>query len=188
MIRQTLLFALPLVLAGCNNSEPEPVRDAPAKTVDRASQTDPQLDGAKIVVDANGFGAKGATPLRFGVSRAEADAVAARAFGAKGEESSNAECGAGPMDFSTFGPLQVAYLDGKLAGWFLREGEGVVTSDGIRPGITLEALKEERQLRQIDSTLPGEFAYTTADYGTIRGFAEGGKITALQAGVSCFFR
>ena len=41
----------------------------------------------------------------------------------------------------------------------------------------------------IDTTLPGEFQYTTADYGTITGFAEDGEtVTALQAGISCFFR
>ena len=102
--------------------------------------------------------------------------------------SSNPECGAGPMEFSQYGPLQIGYLDGKFAGWFLREGEGVVTSDGIRPGATIDALKGERQVRELDTTLPGEFEYTAADYGTIRGFAESGKITALQAGVSCFFR
>ena len=35
----------------------------------------------------------------------------------------------------------------------------------------------------------GEFEYTTADFGTITGFAEDGEtVTALQAGISCFFR
>jgi hypothetical protein len=94
------------------------------------------------------------------------------------------------MDFSQYGPLQLAFLDGKFAGWFLREGEAVATSDGVRPGVsTLDALKGERQVQELDTTLEGEFQYTTADYGTITGFAdEAGNIDALQAGVSCFFR
>lgn len=126
--------------------------------------------------------------MKFGAARTEVDRLGSEALGSEPSTSQNEECGAGPMEFSEFGPLQVAYLDGKFAGWFLREGEGVVTSDGIRPGMTLDELKAERQVRDLDSTLPGEFEYTAEDFGTIRGFAEDGKITALQAGVSCFFR
>ncbi|HCJ20736.1 MAG TPA: hypothetical protein DHV64_04225, partial [Erythrobacter sp.] len=105
-------------------------------------------------------------------------------------KSRNEECGAGPMDFSQFGPLQIAYLDGSFAGWFVRAGEGVVTADGIAPGVTtLDALQDERQVQQLDTTLEGEFQYTTGDYGTITGFAApDGSIDALQAGISCFFR
>ncbi len=40
----------------------------------------------------------------------------------------------------------------------------------------------------IESTLPGEFQYETADFGLIGGFSEGDRITALQAGISCNFR
>ncbi|QPD00247.1 hypothetical protein [Qipengyuania soli] len=189
MNKKAILLALPLALAACGKSEPAP---SPSGSVETASpdaqRASDRLSGAKIVLDANGLGAKGGIPLRFGATRTEVDALAAKSFGAEGEKSSNGECGAGPMDFSQYGPLQVAYLDGKFAGWFLRTGGGVVTSDGIRPGITMDALKGERQVREIESTLPGEFEYTTADYGTIMGFAEGGKITSLAAGVTCFFR
>ena len=81
-------------------------------------------------------------------------------------------------------------MDGELRGWFLREGEGVATSDGIQPGTTkFEGLRLEKQVRKLDTTLEGEFEYTTADFGTITGFAEDGEtVTALQAGISCFFR
>ena len=66
----------------------------------------------------------------------------------------------------------------------------MVTSDGVHPGTTtLEGLKLERQVRELDTRLEGEFEYTTNDFGTITGFAEDGeKVTALQAGISCFFR
>ena len=70
-----------------------------------------------------------------------------------------------------------------------RAGDGVTSVDGIRPGVTtLSALKGERAVREIDSTLPGEFEYTSADFGTIRGFSEGDTITALQAGLGCVYR
>ncbi len=188
MIRKTLLIALPFVLAACGEREAAP---APSEDTTRPT-TNPLVErvaGARIVVDANGLGAKGSEPLRFGSTRDEVDAVAAQAFGQPGGQSRNEECGAGPMDFSEYGPLQIAFLDGRFAGWFLREGEGVVTSDGIRAGIPLDTLKSERQVQAQDTTLEGEFSYTTADYGTITGFVdESGTITGLQAGMSCFFR
>ncbi|MBX7499960.1 hypothetical protein K3181_00710 [Qipengyuania sp. YG27] len=184
MIRKALLVALPLALAACGQSEPAP------ETTESAAPAGDPLAGVQVVVDADGLGAKGAEPLRFGAPRDEVDGAIAKALGSSPETSRNEECGAGPMDFSQFGPLQLAYMDGALRGWFLRKGEGVATSDGVRPGVTtLEGLKLERQVRELDTTLPGEFEYTTADYGTITGFAEDGNtVTALQAGVSCFSR
>ena len=160
---------------------------------DEAPNTNPlieQYDHALVVVDANGLGAKGDEPLRFGAAREEVDKAIEAAIGSAPERSSNDECGAGPMEFSQFGPLQIAYMDDEFRGWFLREGEGVATSDGVRPGATtLDTLKRERQVRALDTTLDGEFEYTAADYGTITGFAEDGElVSGLQAGISCFFR
>lgn len=184
MIRKTLLLALPLALAACGQSEPTPEPEASL-----APASDPQGD-ALIIVDADGLGAKGSERLRFGAARAEVDAALEGAFGAAPDRSSNDECGAGPMEFSAFGPLQVAYLDGRLAGWFLGEGKGIATSDGVRPGATsLAALQREHEVRRLDTTLEGEFEYTTASYGTITGFAGAeGSIIGLSAGVTCFFR
>jgi hypothetical protein len=187
MIRKTLIIALPLALAACGQTATP--NDPVAAATATPGGANPRLESASIIVDANGVGAKGA-PLRFGTAREDVDAALEKAFGSPPETSRNEECGAGPMDFSKFGPLQVGYQEGKLAGWFLGKGAGVVTSDGIAPGATtLESLKLERQVKQLDTTLDGEFQYVTADYGTITGFAEpDGTITGLAAGVTCFFR
>lgn len=184
MIRKSLLIALPLALAACGEPQTDPEAEQAATTPTDATGS------AKLVVDANGVGAKGAEPLRFGASRQEVDEAMERAFGSAPERSSNAECGAGPMDFSQFGPLQLGYLDGRFAGWFLGKGPDVATSDGVAPGVTtLEGLARERKVDRLDTTLEGEFQYTTADYGTITGFAEpDGSISGLAAGVTCFFR
>ena len=185
MIRTALLLALPLALAGCGSASDQPVAEA-GEQGDAAQQ---RIARARIVVNADGLSAGGET-LGFSTPRAEVDALAEQAFGAAPAKSRNEECGAGPMDFSQFGPLQIAYLDGSFAGWFVRAGEGVVTADGIAPGVTtLDALQDERQVQQLDTTLEGEFQYTTGDYGTITGFAAPDRsIDALQAGISCFFR
>ena len=184
MIRSSLFLALPLALAACGQSEPA------AETAESVAPAGDPSAGALVVVNADGLGAKGMEPLRFGAPREKVDAAIAKAFGSQPEASRNEECGAGPMEFSQFGPLQVGYLDGRLAGWFLGKGMRVATSDGVAPGVTtLEALALEHQVQRLDTTLEGEFQYTAADYGTITGFADpDGTITGLAAGVTCFFR
>ena len=194
MIKKTFLLTLPLALAGCGGSADDTPQPEATETIDPAAMVDrdskvQEFPDTVLVVDSNGVGAQGSPTLRFGTARSEVDSALAAAFGSRGETSENAECGAGPMQFSTYGPLQVAYQDDKLVGWFLRAGDEVATSDGVQPGTTpLAMLKAERQLREIDSTLPGEFQYTSADYGTIGGFAEDGVVTSLNAGMTCFFR
>ena len=97
------------------------------------------------------------------------------------------------MEFTRYGPLTLNYQDGKLAGWFAKEGPQVVTTDGIKPGSFLRDLKVTRSVRMIaDSTLQGEFDYLAADGHPIGGFAKGAgrdaRIDSLYAGVNCFFR
>ena len=129
----------------------------------------------------------------LGASRTDVDAAAERTFGSPDERTELAECGAGPMEFSRYGPLTLNFQDGKLVGWFAREGTQVVTSDGIRPGARFRDLKVARSARMIaGSTLEGEFDYLAADGQPIRGFVKGegrdAKIDSLYAGVNCFFR
>ena len=195
-MRHALALIAALTLAGCGGN------DAPDRSeVTSGEKPDsPQVtayDDLAAVVSANGVSAYQGKPIAFGTPRADADAAMEQAFGFPGEQGANDECGAGPMEFSQYGPLQLGFMDGRFTGWFLRESpiggeggkDGVVTSDGVRPGIsTLSGLKGERAVRELDTTLEGEFQYETADYGTIGGFADGDTITALQAGVACTFR
>jgi len=193
MIRKSLALASLLVVAACGPD----AEDSPSDSATAADQgNDAVVSSAKVVVDANGLaigrGQSREMP-RFGTPRGEVDALLTTAFGAEPEKFTNSECGAGPTDFSRAGPLQVAYQDNRFVGWFVGEGEGVVTADGVQTGATIAELRDERPVQVIaDSTLEGEFQYQSADYGMITGFFEGsetdGTITALAAGVTCFFR
>ena len=186
-MKKTLLFALPFALTACGNAD-ETMQETTAEP-EATSPVVQRLDDTVLVVDANGAGAVGQPVKRFGTAREEVDSALSQAFGSEPELGENGECGAGPMQFSSYGPLQLAFQDEKFVGWNLREGTDVATSDGVQPGTTpLALLKEERQVRDIDSTLTGEFEYTSADYGTIGGFSEDGKISSLHAGMNCFFR
>lgn len=197
-MRTVSLLAVSLLLAACGD---EPSSEVAGSETSTKPTTNPiieeRVSQAAVVVNANGLvdGASGSRgSVRFGAARAEVDALVKNALKAESEQSSNAECGAGPMEFSDFGPLQIAYQDGKFVGWYLANGGGdVVTSDGVAPGIAMAQLKEWRPVRIItDSTLEGEFEYHTRDGGMITGFFEGsqndGRIVALQAGLNCFFR
>lgn len=193
MIRKSLALASLLVLAACGPGAGESESDS---TISADQGNDAVVSSAKVVVDANGLAIRSGQSRempRFGTPRGEVDALLTTAFGAEPEKSTNNECGAGPTDFSRAGPLQVAYQDNRFVGWFVGEGEGVVTADGVQTGATITELRDERPVQVItDSTLEGEFQYQSADFGMITGFFEGsetdGTITALAAGVTCFFR
>ena len=195
MIRKSLSLALVLVLAACGGEADKPQTDP--SQLDRGA-AEGRLADAKVVVDSNGLAVRQGDAReapRFGTPRGEVDALLTLAYGAQPERSSNDECGIGPTDFSQSGPLRVAYQDDKFVGWFVGEGKGgqVVTGDGVRPGTSMAALRDERPVQIIaDSTLEGEFQYESADYGMITGFFSGspteGKVTGLAAGMNCFFR
>ena len=195
MIRKSLSLALVLVLAACGGEADKPQTDP--SQLDRGA-AEGRLADAKVVVDSNGLAVRQGDSRkapRFGTPRGEVDALLTLAYGAQPERSSNDECGIGPTDFSQSGPLRVAYQDDKFVGWFVGEGKGgqVVTGDGVRPGTSMAALRDERPVQIIaDSTLEGEFQYESADYGMITGFFSGspteGKVTGLAAGMNCFFR
>lgn len=184
-MKNAVLLALPFALAACGGEPTE----KPISGSDATSPVVQRLDETVLVVDANGAGAVGQPAMRFGTAREEVDAALSQAYGSEPELGDNGECGAGPMQFSTYGPLQLAFQNGKFVGWNLSEGSDAATSDGVQPGTTPFALlRQERQVRDIDSTFTGEFEYTSADYGTIGGFSEDGQISSLHAGMNCFFR
>lgn len=184
-----------LLLAGCHSNDPAPKASPhPAGKHSSAAHAKPLN---KAVLDAEGvtFDSRAGKTreFEFGAPRAEVDAMAERMFGAPDEQTENSECGAGPMQFSRYGPLTMNFQDGKLVGWLAREGDQVVTSDGIRPGALMRDLKVARSARMIEgSTLEGEFDYLAADGHIIGGFAKGegrdAKIASLYAGANCFFR
>ena len=143
-------------------------------------------EGLAVGSGASAFGAK------FGADRVTVDKLVSAALGKPVARSENSECGAGPMAFSRIGALTLNYQGGKFVGWFAHEGKGLVTSDGIQPGITIADLKRERSVRLLDTTLDGEFEYAAPDGSNISGFAKGtgdsAKVTGLYAGTQCFFR
>lgn len=130
----------------------------------------------------------------FGSSRAEVEAMATEVYGPNsGTRTANAECGAGPMAFTAYGPIHLNYLNEQLSGWRAEQGAMALTEEGIVPGITRAQLDRQRGVRLIEgSTLPGEFEYATPGGGLIGGVLHGtgddAIVEVLFAGANCFFR
>ena len=195
-MRTLVAIAAAAALASCGQereASPDP------ESLDQERPLSPlisQYDDLAAVVSANGVAPFQGEALNFGTSKDAVDAALTESFGVSPDPLGLAECGDFQMEYSKFGPLHIGYLDGRFAGWFLSESpiggeggaDGVATTDGIRPGVSqYSALKDARRVRELETTLDGEFQYETADYGQITGFAERDRIVALQAGIGCKF-
>ena len=195
---------LALALAGCGQepAAPQPSASATALASATATPTPTATATAPVVVGkailsagGAGFGRASASAIRFsfGASRAEVEKAADAALGAARERSANGECGEGPLEFTDYPGLRLAFQNGKFEGWLAREDAHIITSDGIRPGTFLRDLRITRSVRFVEgSTLDGEFEYLAADGNWIGGFVEGAereaKVVSLYAGLTCFFR
>ena len=197
------ILPMVLVLAACQSKDTGgATRDAaaqqasagetpapPSTAAAEAAAPLPALDveGLRLVLDS------GATRLlAFGTPRAQAEEAVGRAFDHPPERTRNEECGAGPMDFTAYGPLQLNFQDGGFVGWFL-DGAGPSAIDGIGIGSTRAQVRSSRTLTMIpDSTLGEEFALGELTEESIGGFFDGpgaqAKVTQLFAGINCFFR
>ncbi len=129
--------------------------------------------------------------LPFGTARAATQAAIVRILGSPDGDSSNAECGAGPMDFQDFGDFTANFQDGLFVGWSLRGGEkraALTTMSGIGIGTTRSEMAKSGAFEIYeDSTIGTEFQ-TAGFSGLLDSDAPDAKITDLWAGTNCIFR
>ncbi len=197
---RAVAIVLAAVLAACGDAAPEPAPTrAPERIDPGAGAAVPVADitpapAARLTLFADGIivDGEGAARLRFGGRQADIIDAVESELGAP-VTSANGECGAGAMNFARFGDLTLNFLDGVFVGWLANGDADVETVDGIVLGSTLGAIKRERSAALVsESTLEGEFEYASGDGGTIGGFLAGegqeARVTALYAGVNCFFR
>lgn len=154
-------------------AEEEPAENAPASAMTPAAAPVPVLGG------------RGLEPgLAFGMARAEAVAAATAAFGAPSGSGHNDECGEGPMDFVSFGGLQLGFQEGRLAGWSMSGARPALrTARGIGIGSLRSALGGVSVDEQ--SSLGPEF-----EIEGVGGILDesGARVEALWAGLACQFR
>lgn len=147
-----------------------------------------------LVLDAQGvvFVGSDATYARFpfGTPKADVERAAAAVYGdAKARRTNSAECGAGPMAFTSYGAIQLGFQRDRLVGWTMRRAAAGAGEGGIAPGITRMQLDRLAAIRMMpDPAVPGEFVYRTPT-GPIRGVLAGrgpqARVEALFAGTAC---
>ena len=190
------VLALLVACAPEGEDAPQPVPTAsPVATETPVAVAKPTLAaGQRISLSANGLviGSPAATTIVFESAQDETERRISAILGPLERREVNGECGAGRMEFSHWGPLQLSFAEDRLIGWYLTGPGSIVTTDGIAPGLTRAQLETERSVVMEDSTLDYEFSYGTPDGGQIYGFFSGGgadaTVEALHAGYNCFFR
>ena len=194
LARTALTLAAVLALGACDRATEAP---APAPAVEPeagpSGQQAPDAAAAGLALDGEGlraFTARGSSrALSFGMPQdAVLTAVSALLETATPEVTTNPECGAGPMQFAEYpNGLQLAFQDGRFAGWFLDEA-GLTTVDGVGVGSRRADLEAGRVVERVpDSTLGVEFSS-----GGLGGFLSSedpdATVESLYAGLTCFFR
>lgn len=184
-----LVVALGLAAASCDreeaseNASASQAANAAAIAPDPAPVAKPAAPkpapDAAYVLAGNGL----SPGLTFGTAQADAIAAAAAAFGKPSPIEHNDECGEGPMDFVSFGDLQLGFQEGKLAGWSLGGARPALrTAGGLAVGATRSAIGDA----SVEETSLGQ-EFFIEDVGGL--LSEDGKtIAALWAGYPCQFR
>ena len=205
MHRAVILLAAALGLAACQNSaEPVVPQDGIATGSSEALQVEASGPDAaepvaapKIALDGEGLrfvGQTGTTRLiAFGTPRALIEKAAAAALGSEGKRGALEECGAGPMQFTTFAGLKLNFRDDEFLGWTAENDTKLTTMDGIGPGTRRSEVEAARTLTMTpDSTLGAEFSLGDPEQHAIGGFFESSdkaaSVASLYAGLTCFFR
>lgn len=195
MTRTALALVVVMAVAACDRSI-EPTQEAPAPAgapSEAATPAAPARQTSGLVIEGDGlrvFDAEGAArALPFGTPQESViTALNIASGGPAPEQSTNEECGQGPVQFAQYASgLQLLFQAGEFKGWFLREA-GVTTADGIGVGATRATLNAARTVEiQTDSTLGIEF--TAGDLGGFLTAADAsGTVESLYAGDTCFFR
>ncbi len=143
-----------------------------------------QLNGEGLVLTAPS-GTK--TFVKFGTPRSQV--MASLASRPEAGESTNSECGAGPVDFASWPDgLNLLFQDGNFQGWSLDErADTLKLSNGVGIGTNLSQLRKRGKVKFEASTLGNEFTLGGVS-GLVSSRRPTGKVTALWAGLSCGFR
>ena len=196
-LRNTLALVLVLGLAACGqpasetpatpagSAAPPPSGPAPAETGKAAVALDP--GGLMIVIADTGS----TRMLDFGLPQAQVIEIVSKVAGAPGPVTTNAECGAGPMQFAEFpAGLTLLFQDDKLAGWSVGSGSAgkQSTMNGVGVGSTRSDLVAAYSGATVSETSLGQEFSAGGLYGVLDGPGATAKIEVMWAGTSCVFR
>jgi hypothetical protein len=207
MSRQRITVGLvALAMSACQPNESPPGAAAPADDVrtDSSTVAHPSLrdsapesiGGVLLALDGEGvrlvLESTGSTRLlAFGMeARAVVTALTA-ALGSPISRGTNADCGAGPMDFVVFPDgLAIGIQQERFVGWSTRASAtdgSMTTMSGLGVGSTRAALESTYVADIARSTLGVEFT-AGGIAGVLDGEGASARITDLWAGMNCVAR
>ncbi|MBP7704972.1 MAG: hypothetical protein KA105_06760 [Caulobacter sp.] len=166
-------------------SAPPPSTPVPAPTGKTALSLDP--GGLMVVIVDTGS----TRMLDFGLPKAQTLDIVTRVAGAPSPETTNSECGAGPMQFVEYpGGLTLLFQDDRFAGWSAdRHSAGKQsTMNGVGVGSTRSQLVAAYAGANIEETTLGQEFNAGGLSGILSGTGADAKVETLWAGASCVFR
>ncbi len=176
-----LFFAFALI--GCQ-AEPESTEPPPAPDAVPALALD--AEGLRVVDPSTGS----AQPLPFETAWEQAVTTVTRLRGEPGERGALEECGAGPLEYVSWGDGLTMYVSlDRFAGWRVAADTAgaYTTMAGVGIGSTRAELEEVYDISVEETTLGTEFAAGDL-FGFLSGAGPDATVTELWAGVSCYFR
>jgi hypothetical protein len=200
------LAAVPLLIGACQNNQAgnnlaaanNVASAAPANTVAPTNTAAPvPQSGLELRLAGSGLtagqpGLHPSTVHAFGMPRAEIVAAVAAIRGPATGEESNDECGAGPMQFTNFGPLTLHFQEGRWVGWHL---SGPPASPPLKTDWDLGIGSPRAELddgdndqAQVSQTSLGTEFSVSDVHGLLSGNGANARVTHLWAGTDCAFR
>ena len=184
-MKKVALVPLVLVLAAtaaCSRSTDTPINSAasPSQTVELASGG--LTTGSRGLHHSN--------LLQFGASRATVVSQLSGILGSPSRTGRNANCSSGPVDFVSFGALDLHFEGGLFTGWVLDEaGKPELQSyHGLSVGDRRDGLDADADIEvDANSSLGTELSFNGIGV-LLSGPRPSDRVTTLFSGTTCFAR
>lgn len=197
VLRNAFAAALLLGLAACG----QPASETPAAPVEPAAAPPPApapvaAGQAAVALDAGGLmivmkDTGSSRMIDFGLPKAQVVGIVTNVAGAPTPESTNSECGAGPVQFIGYPDgLTLLFQEDRFVGWSLdKDAAGKQsTMSGVGVGSTRADLAAAYSGVQVSETSLGQEFSAGGLYGVLDGPSPAAKIEVMWAGTSCVFR
>jgi hypothetical protein len=128
--------------------------------------------------------------LEFGQPRAKVVADISEALGAPTASGRNADCPSGPVDFTSFGTLDLHFEGDRFAGWVIDQAGGpeVESYHGLSFGDRRNELDGDADIEVVKGSTLGTELIVNGVGVIMSGPRPTDRVTNLFAGVTCFAR
>lgn len=183
------LTILVFLLAACSSPESSAApagKDAGPAPATPVARYPAPVPGPAVLLAPEGLITEGRL-FRFGIPRAEIERAIGKAQGAPLGRGTSAECGAGPVDYTSYSDaLQLTFQDGTFAGWTINGGTSRLrTVKDIGIGSPRQSLDAAYPGAIVDDSSLG-LLFSTGDLvGLLDRDGIEGVVTDIWAGTVC---